>query len=66
MKSDQRGIYNKNITKMALTSHFDIDVPTKGLLAVKTESFGLVVGTNWLAHLNNKQNVCKTASFFLF
>jgi len=34
-----------------VTSPIDIDVPTKGLLAAKTDFF--------LAHLNNKKDVCK-------
>ena len=46
---------SKCIAMFRVTSTIDINAPTRSLLAVETKSSLF----QWLAHLNNKNNVCK-------
>ena len=43
------------VGKISLTSPIVINVPTRASLAVETKGLLFL----WLAHLNNKSNVCK-------
>ena len=47
-----------SIRKISLTSPMVINVPTRTSLAFETKSLLFL----WLAHLNNKANVCKQIS----
>ena len=44
--------------KISLTSPIVINVPTRASLTVETKGLLFL----WLAHLNNKSNVCKQIS----
>ena len=54
-------IISAHIGKISLTPLIVINVPTRASLAVKTK--GLLFG--WLAHLNDKSNVCRQISSLL-
>ena len=49
---------HKTKAKITLTSPIVMNVPTRASLAVETKGLLFL----WLAHLNNKSNVCKKIS----